>query len=397
MRCGWMRPSRTSFSRVSLPVSRRTGSKHDSRTASGVSSMIRLTPVVDSKALMLRPSRPMMRPFISSPGRCRTLTTDSAVCSVATRCTARVTILQARFSPSLRASLSISRMISAASRLAWFSMVITSSDFAWSAVSPATRSRTSRRFSSTWSSSARRSASSLSVSASFLPRSACPRASSSSRCSRSARRFSLRSRSALSSLSSFLSERVSSSTSLRIRKAASAATSALLSTSPASDSALTLISAPSRRAVSSSALRSATSSGDGPRLAARSPPVRRISTASATIATIASRTTAIASMITTVEFMRAHPSSRREPQHARGHTHSTDRSDRAIVVRRICPTSRCRGICPLREISLDRPAYTVMAIRTARSNSSLWSRLSVREVTSKQSPPVKLLLPSRPS
>ena len=47
--------------------------------------MIRLTPVTDSKARMLRPSRPMMRPFISSPGRCSTETTDSLVCSVATR------------------------------------------------------------------------------------------------------------------------------------------------------------------------------------------------------------------------------------------------------------------------------------------------------------------------
>jgi hypothetical protein len=31
-----------------------------------------LTPVTDSKARMLRPSRPMMRPFMSSLGRCRT-------------------------------------------------------------------------------------------------------------------------------------------------------------------------------------------------------------------------------------------------------------------------------------------------------------------------------------
>ena len=72
MRCGWIRPSSTSRSSVSRPTSRRTGSKQDSRTASGVSSMIRLTPVTDSNARMLRPSRPMIRPFISSPGRCST-------------------------------------------------------------------------------------------------------------------------------------------------------------------------------------------------------------------------------------------------------------------------------------------------------------------------------------
>ena len=122
MRCGWIRPSSTSRSSVSRPTSRRTGSKQDSSTASGVSSMIRLTPVTDSKARMLRPSRPMIRPFISSPGRCSTETTDSLVCSLATRWMASVTILRARLSPSLRASASISRTISAASRLAWFSM-----------------------------------------------------------------------------------------------------------------------------------------------------------------------------------------------------------------------------------------------------------------------------------
>ena len=66
IRAGWMRPSETSFSRVRRPISRRTGSKQDSRTASGVSSMIRSTPVTASKARMLRPSRPMMRPFMSS-------------------------------------------------------------------------------------------------------------------------------------------------------------------------------------------------------------------------------------------------------------------------------------------------------------------------------------------
>ena len=85
MRCGWMRPSSTSASSAIRATSRRTGSKQDSSTASGVSSMMRLTPVTDSNARMLRPSRPMMRPFMSSLGRCRTETTDSVVCSVASR------------------------------------------------------------------------------------------------------------------------------------------------------------------------------------------------------------------------------------------------------------------------------------------------------------------------
>ena len=134
MRCGWIRPSLTSRSRVRRPISRRTGSKHDRSTASGVSSMIRLTPVTDSKARMLRPSRPMILPFISSPGRCMTETTDSLVCSTATRWMASVTILRARLSASDLAVASMSLIDTAASRLAWFSIVATSSAFAWSAV-----------------------------------------------------------------------------------------------------------------------------------------------------------------------------------------------------------------------------------------------------------------------
>src|SRR5260370_243323 len=41
--------------------SRRTGSKPERITASGVSSMIRSTPVAASSARMFRPSRPMMK------------------------------------------------------------------------------------------------------------------------------------------------------------------------------------------------------------------------------------------------------------------------------------------------------------------------------------------------
>ena len=78
---GWMRPSATSDSMVSRATSRRTGSKQLSTTASGVSSMTTLTPVICSKARMLRPSRPMMRPFTSSLGSCTTETDASVVCS----------------------------------------------------------------------------------------------------------------------------------------------------------------------------------------------------------------------------------------------------------------------------------------------------------------------------
>ena len=73
-----MRPSRMSFSRASRAISRRTGSKQDTVMASGVSSMMRSTPVIVSKVRIFRPSRPMMRPFISSLGRGTTDTVASA-------------------------------------------------------------------------------------------------------------------------------------------------------------------------------------------------------------------------------------------------------------------------------------------------------------------------------
>src|SRR3712207_8107576 len=49
-------------------TSRRTGSKHEMTTVSGVSSMMTSTPVAASNARMLRPSRPITRPFMSSEG-----------------------------------------------------------------------------------------------------------------------------------------------------------------------------------------------------------------------------------------------------------------------------------------------------------------------------------------
>jgi len=60
-------------------ISRRTPSKPESTTALGVSSMMKSTPVRFSRARMLRPSRPMMRPFMSSDGRS---TMDTAVSTV---------------------------------------------------------------------------------------------------------------------------------------------------------------------------------------------------------------------------------------------------------------------------------------------------------------------------
>ena len=68
MRAGWILPSTISFSRAILATSLLIGSKLDKITASGVSSIIRSTPVIVSRVRILRPSLPMIRPFISSFG-----------------------------------------------------------------------------------------------------------------------------------------------------------------------------------------------------------------------------------------------------------------------------------------------------------------------------------------
>ena len=64
-----MRPSEISRSSATRAISRRIGLWHEITTASGVSSMMISTPVAASIARILRPSRPMMRPFISSLGQ----------------------------------------------------------------------------------------------------------------------------------------------------------------------------------------------------------------------------------------------------------------------------------------------------------------------------------------
>ena len=84
--------------------------------------MMMLTPVVASNARMLRPSRPMIRPFMSSDGNAIVVTVDSAVCSEARRWMARVMMRRARPSASSRALVSSSRTVDIASRLASSSM-----------------------------------------------------------------------------------------------------------------------------------------------------------------------------------------------------------------------------------------------------------------------------------
>ena len=77
------------------------------RPPTGVSSMITSTPVSFSSARMLRPSRPMIRPFISSLGSSTRRVVDSLECLAASRCMATERMLRARRSASTRVSSSI--------------------------------------------------------------------------------------------------------------------------------------------------------------------------------------------------------------------------------------------------------------------------------------------------
>ena len=108
--------------------------------APGVSSTIRSTPVASSSARMLRPSRPMMRPFRSSLGRSTTDTVVSIACSAPQRWMASVMYCLARSTAVSRASASSRFSRFAESCRASPSICLISSSFASSAVSPATRS-----------------------------------------------------------------------------------------------------------------------------------------------------------------------------------------------------------------------------------------------------------------
>ena len=58
-------------------ISRRIGSNEEIQIERGVSSTMRSIPVAISRARMLRPSLPMIRPFISSLGSSMKVTVDS--------------------------------------------------------------------------------------------------------------------------------------------------------------------------------------------------------------------------------------------------------------------------------------------------------------------------------
>ena len=118
IRAAWILPSVISRSRAILAISLLTGSNPERITAPGVSSIIRSMPVAVSRALMLRPSLPIILPFISSSGSRTTVTVFSATWSAAHRWIAWLMMSLARLSAVSRVCSSIFRIMTAASYFA---------------------------------------------------------------------------------------------------------------------------------------------------------------------------------------------------------------------------------------------------------------------------------------
>ncbi len=155
MRAGWMRPSARSLRMAWRATSRRMGSKLLTTMVSGVSSTIRSQPVAFSRARMLRPSRPMMRPLRSSLGSCTELTAASLTTSEARRWMAETMVQRAFFWASSAASSSMRRTSLEASMRAVYSSWLTSSSLASSRERPAMSSSlracsSARRLASAW-------------------------------------------------------------------------------------------------------------------------------------------------------------------------------------------------------------------------------------------------------
>ena len=106
--------------------------------------MMRSTPVSASRARMLRPSRPMIRPFISSLGSSTRRVVDSVECCAARRCIAVERMLRERRSASRFVSSSIARRLSPAWWRASRSTSAIKSCFACAAVRPEIRSSSRR-------------------------------------------------------------------------------------------------------------------------------------------------------------------------------------------------------------------------------------------------------------
>ena len=83
IRAGCIRPSATNLCKLKRAISLLNGSNEDNKIASGVSSTIKSTPVAASMARMLRPSLPMICPFISSDSKLNTVTVFSIATSAA--------------------------------------------------------------------------------------------------------------------------------------------------------------------------------------------------------------------------------------------------------------------------------------------------------------------------
>ena len=134
---------------------------------------------------MLRPSRPMMRPFMSSAGSWTTETVVSAAWPAARRCMTTARMLRTRRSASRLVSSSIWRTSRAESWRIWSSSSLSRICLAWEAESPLTRSS-----SRTWRSCASRV--SCSRSSSFSARASSSVARVSRASSRAVRRSSRR-------------------------------------------------------------------------------------------------------------------------------------------------------------------------------------------------------------
>ena len=104
--------------------------------ASGVSSIIKSTPVTDSIVLTFLPSRPMIRPFISSLGREITEIVCSLVTSAAYFCIQATNISLALVSTSSLASVSLSLIKAAISLLIFSSTIFMMDSLACSLLNP---------------------------------------------------------------------------------------------------------------------------------------------------------------------------------------------------------------------------------------------------------------------
>ena len=151
-----MRPSEISRSSDSFAISLRTGSKQEITTASGVSSMMMSTPVSVSRVRMFLPSRPIIRPFISSLGRETVVTVMSLVVSGAMRWIVVTRISRAFFSAESCASCSILFNRACASCFASFSRFLMIKSFASCAERPEILSSSLRYISSCSESAASR-------------------------------------------------------------------------------------------------------------------------------------------------------------------------------------------------------------------------------------------------